>query len=120
LEKEQWFSAVRKTRLSLPDPNRASPMADYALEKLDPEALVGDFEFRLFSNAMLPAKELFSDEFRLVEIREKKKKKTLPDFAGIQPSIAGIIVEVRQNHCLRSFWKKKQNQKWSRASFHQS
>jgi hypothetical protein len=48
----------------------------------------------LFSDTMLSAKEIFSDEFRLVEIRKKKKKKTkqnktktktksLRDFAGI-------------------------------------
>jgi hypothetical protein len=32
----------------------------------------------LFFDAILPAKELFFDEFRLAEIK-KKKKKSLPD-----------------------------------------
>jgi hypothetical protein len=41
---------------------------------------------------MLPDKELFSDEFRLAEIRKKKKKKSLQDFAGNRPVIAGITV----------------------------
>ena len=76
-------------------------MADYASEKPDSEAPVGDFEFRLSFNAMLSAKELFSDEFRLTEIITKKKrkkkrerkKKSLPDFSGIQPNFAGITVE---------------------------
>jgi hypothetical protein len=35
----------------------------------------------LFFDTMLPAKEIFSDEFRLTKI--KKKKKSLPVFAGI-------------------------------------
>jgi hypothetical protein len=39
---------------------------------------------------MLLAKELFSNEFRLAEIRKKKKKKkSLPDFAGI--TVEGIL-----------------------------
>jgi hypothetical protein len=40
----------------------------------------------LFSDTMLPAKEIFSDEFRLTKIKgkeRKKKKKSLPVFAGI-------------------------------------
>jgi hypothetical protein len=41
----------------------------------------------LFSDTMLPAKEIFSDEFRLTKIKgkekKKKKKKNLPVFAGI-------------------------------------
>jgi hypothetical protein len=55
--------------------------------------LVGDLEFRLFSNAMLPSKELFSDESRLAEIKGKKKrKKKREKIARIWPGIAGITV----------------------------
>jgi hypothetical protein len=68
----------------------------------------------LFSDTMLSAKEIFSDEFRLVEIRKKKKQKTkqkqkqkaceiLPESSQILPDSYEISPEsllmVRRNHC---------------------
>jgi hypothetical protein len=46
----------------LTGPKPPSPMVNYASEKTNPEALVGDFEFRLKDPiAMLSADKLFSD-----------------------------------------------------------
>ena len=64
---------------------------------------------------MLSAKEIFSDKFRLTEIRKKKKgkkerkkkKKSLPVFIEIQPNFVGIIVDGSPISLLRAFWKKK-------------
>ena len=47
---------------------------------------------------MLPAKEIFSDEFRLVEIRKKKKRLS---------SFCWILARFCRNHCWRHFGKKK-------------
>jgi hypothetical protein len=58
---------------------------------------------------MLPAKEIFSDKFRLAEIRRrrKKKKKSLPVFAGIRRDFARITVDGSPESLLMAFWEKK-------------
>jgi hypothetical protein len=64
------------------------------------------------SGDKLPAKEIFSDEFKLTEI--KKKQKSLPVFTGIRPNFAefrpvfaGFIVDDSLESLLRAFWGKK-------------
>jgi hypothetical protein len=68
------------------------------------------------SGDKLPAKEIFSNEFRLTKI--KKKQKSLPvftgirlDFAEFRPVFAGFIVDDSLESLLRAFWEKKKNQK---------
>jgi hypothetical protein len=59
----------------------------------------------LFSKAMFPAKEIFSDEFKLLEIRKKKKK--LASFhrnpARFRRDFTGITVDGSPESLLRAF-----------------
>jgi hypothetical protein len=58
----------------------------------------GEIQRTLFSDPMLLAKELFSDEFRLAKIRKKKKKK----LCQISPESGEIssksLLRVSRNH----------------------
>jgi hypothetical protein len=67
---------------------------------------------------MLPAKEIFSDEFRLVEIRKKKKKKKRETKREREkererekkkslPVFIGITIDGSPKSLLRVFWEKK-------------
>jgi hypothetical protein len=99
-------------------------VADYALEKLDLEALVGDLEFSLEDPvAMLPVDELFSDGklmplllssvkpspnelfvfFIEDQKKKKKEKKSVLDFVGIRLGFARITVDgIRNNFCYKN------------------
>jgi hypothetical protein len=99
-------------------------VADYALEKPDLEASVGDLEFRLEDPvAMLSVDELFSDG-KLMPLllssvkpspnelfvffvgdqkKKKKEKKSVLDFVGIRPGFARITVDgIRNNFCYKN------------------
>jgi hypothetical protein len=83
-------------------------VADYASKKPDPEASVGDFEFRLEDPvAMLPVDELFSDGKLMPLLLSSVKPSPNELFVGDQKNkknkkrarFRRNLARFRQNHC---------------------